>query len=155
MSKITPEVQTLSDKLAKAIKIEVKDGAAKTTVEADQYLANLPEGLTEAQIKLKQNYDGQFFAAASKAFGEAAIPVLKKHKDIDQISAAFPLYGKDAFSVSMDRSKTYPNPAGGEPSTTYGVLSAKLETQAARANRGLIKHIREELSESALKAFGG
>ena len=155
MSKISQNVVDLSKAISPAIKIEVADGMATTTVEKDLYLKNLPEGLTKETIEKVQDYNSVYFAATAKAFGEAAIPVLKENKKIDSISADFPMIGKDNWAVNIDRSKEYPNPKGGEPTTTFGAMSFKLETQAARGSRGVIKHIREEMAVAALAALGG
>ena len=155
MSKISPAITALSSIVAAGIKINVADGIATTVVEKDLYLKNLPPEVTEDQAKALQAYNSEYYAASAKAFGEAAVPVFKANKKIESISADFPLIGKDNWSVGIDRSKQFPNPQGGEPTTQYGAMSFKLETQAARGSRGVIKHVREEISATALALLGG
>jgi hypothetical protein len=154
MSKISESVLTLSEKLSKGITIVVDKDGATTTVAPDLYLANLPEGVTEDQIKAVQGYNSDFFAASVKAFGDSSLDALKKHKSLEEVHGAFPLYGKDMFNVNVSRSETSTTPGTGVPVTKYGVVSAKLVTYDARSNRGAIKAIRDELSASALAAFG-
>lgn len=152
-SKIPAEVIELSKKLAKGLTIKVDGNVATTEISGNPYKENLPEGLTEENLEAVQKYNSTFYAAATHAFGDTALASLKKAKSVDKVTAEFPLHGKDVFSVGFKREDTFTVPGTGEKGTNYGVISAKLETYEARANRGVIKHIRDELSAKALAAF--
>ena len=155
MSKAAQVNVDLTSKIAAGITIKVADNIATTVVDKDLYLNNLPEALTVDHVKALHEYNSEYFAASAKAFGEAALPVLKEHKKVDTITADFALAGKDNWAVGIELSHQYPNPKGGEPTTQFGAMSFKLETQAARGSRGMIKHVREEISTAALAMLGG
>ena len=151
MSKsITPEIKELSEKIAKGV--SVKDG--KIEIDANTYVQTLPENLSVEQVKAVADHNSNFFPAATLAVGHAAIEAMKKDKKLDSLSAEVPLIGKDHFDLTIERSRTFPNPQGGEASTTWGNVKASLVTQSARASRGVMNNVRDELSAEALKAFG-
>ena len=155
MSKAAAVNAELYAKAKAGITITVADGIPATIVEKGMFENNLPATVTKEQAKDYEEYRSEYFAATSKAFAETALPVFNEHKKIASISADFPLLGKDNWSVGIDRSKQFPNPQGGEPTTQFGAMSFKLETQAARGSRGVIKHVREEISAAALALLGG
>lgn len=154
MSKISPEVAALSDRLKNGITIVVDKDIATTTVAPDMFMLNKPESLSEEVIKQVQAYSSDYYAASVKAGGELSVDTLAKNKNLEEVHLAFPLFGKDVFNVNVSRSETSTTPGTGVPVTKYGVVSAKLVTYDARANRGAIKAIRDEISASALAAFG-
>lgn len=154
--KISQAVIDLSANLRNGIKIEVaKDGTATATVTEGLYKANLPEDLVEAADKLHE-HNSNFLTAAAKAVGEAAVDAMSKNKSCEHVEAVVPLLGKDTFTVGLDRVKSYPVPGGkeGEKVTQYGVINTKLDTVSARPNVGMMKLVRKEINEAALKAFG-
>lgn len=155
-SKISQEVLDLSKVLAKGISIKVEKGTpvAKAEVVDALYAANLPANVTEDNLKAVQQYNSTFMAAATHAFGQQAIATMAKNKSVEEVVAEIPMFGKDEFSVGMERSKKFHNPGtGAETDPTYGFVTAKLVTAAARSNRGMINHVRKELQEEALKAL--
>lgn len=152
MSKaVNDAVFELSKTLAK--EITITDGKASITKEA--YVNTLPEGITKEQVVAIQGHNEVFYPAITNAFGEKAIAAMKKDKALDSVTLETPLTGRDHFDVTMNRTKTFPNPATpGESVIKYGVVNAKLVTQAARANRGDMNHITDALAEKALAALG-
>lgn len=154
MSKITPEVANLSDRLKNGITIVVDKDVATTTVTPGMFMLNKPESLPEEFIKQYEAYSSDYYAASVKAGGELSVDLMAKNKNLEEVHLAFPLAGKNLFNVNVARSETSTTPGTGVPVTKYGVVTAKLVTYDARANRGAIKAIRDELSASALAAFG-
>ena len=151
MSDIKPEVLELSKKLKAGITI-AKDGNA--SVEEGLFVKNLPEGITEEQLKQIQTHTGLFIAAAGHAFGGEAIDVMKKNAELQQVSVSIPTVGKDSIDLTFQRERAVPN-AGGEGTTTkYGSLSAKVNTYSA-GSRGQFLKVKQDLSERAQSAFGG
>lgn len=154
MSKISPEIASLSDRLKNGITIVVDKDVATTTVTPDMFMLNKPESLSEEVIKQFQAYSSDYYAASVKAGGELSNDLMAKNKKLEEVHLTFPLFGKDVFNVNVSRSETSVTPGTGVPVTKYGVVSAKLVTYDARANRGSIKAIRDELSAAALSAYG-
>lgn len=147
-SKATKDaIQTLATQLKG--QFEVKDG--KITVAENAYVGTLPEGLTEDMVKAVQNHNQVFYPAVTQAFGETAIEAMKKDKKLEQLTVEVPLVGHDHFDLTLNRSRTFPNPAGGDPIQKWGVVNAQLVTQAARANRGDMNSVRDHLSALALE----
>lgn len=153
-SKIPAAITTLAGAIAAGMTVAVDGAVAAVTVAPDLYTKNLPVNVTEEAAKALHEYSSNFYAAAAKATGDVALDTMKKHKKVEEVAAEFPLLGKDVWAVKVERSATNRNPGTGEEVVSYGALSGKLVTQDARGNRGLIKHVREELQASALAAFG-
>lgn len=149
--KINAEVIKLSDLIKPGIKI-AKD--ATVEIDPELYTKTLPEGLTKETVEQVNQHNSNFFAATTHAFGHTAVDHMKKHKDVEVLSASFPLLGKDTWNVGIDRKKTFPNPANpDQPIESYGVVSAKLEINEARLKVGQLKQVKLELGEAALKAL--
>lgn len=150
-SKATKEqIQNIAGMLKE--KITIADG--KATIAEGTYVGCLPEGLDEKILKQVQDHNSVFYPAVTQAFGEVAIEAMKKDKKLDQVTLEVPLIGNDHFDVTMSRSKTFPNPAGGDPIQKWGVIGAQLVTQSARANRGDMNAVRDSLATMALEALG-
>ena len=156
MSKVNADITELAAKIKSGITIEVKDGAAVSTIDEKLFAANLPESITADQLKAVKQYESTFYPAATLAFGEASQDVLKKNKKIDSVAGEFKLTGKDTWAVNYARTETFRNPASPDaaPIVKHGVITAKLTTHDARAKIGQLKAVIEEIGASALEAFG-
>ena len=156
MSKVNADIVSLAAKIKAGIAIEVKDGAAVSTIDEKLFLANIPETLTEDTVKAVKHYESTFYPAATLAFGEAAQEVLQKNKKVESAAGEFKLHGKDTWKVNYARSEVTTNPFNKEaaPVTKYGVVTAKLKTQDARPAIGQLNAVIEEIGASALAAFG-
>ncbi len=151
-SKIPAPVLALAEQLSK--KIAIVEG--KLTIDADAYVTTLPESLSVEQAKAVQEHNTHFYPAVTKAAGDIAVAHFKKEKKIDQLDLEVPLLGKDHFDLTFERSRDFPNPQDkANPIKVWGNVKASLTTQAARGSRGVMNTVRDELSEAALKAFGG
>lgn len=149
-NKISPEVQALAKKITSQIKLE----GDSVTVPADLYVTTLPDTLTEEQVKAVQAHNSNFFPAATLAVGDLAVAAMKKDKKLEAVSGAFKMVGRDHFDITVNRSKESRNPATGETTTNFGVISASMVTHGAKASRGEMSHVKAHLQEAALKAFG-
>ena len=156
MSKVNQDVQDLADKIKTGVQIDVKDGQAVATIDDKLFVANLPETVPVETAKAYEQYRSTFLPAATKAFGEAGLSVLEKHKKIDSVTGSFQLLGKDTFETNLGRSATYPVPGNSDaaPITKFGVVTTKLTTYDARQKVGQLKAVIDEIGASALEAFG-
>lgn len=152
MSKeINPAIVALADKLEPYFKIEDK----KPTIGPEAYLETLSENVTPEMVQLVDDHDSLFLPAVKLAYGRVSQSVLEKDKTIDALTVEVPMAGRNHFDMTYSRSQTFPNPAGSEPVTKYGVIKSALITQAAVSSRGDMARVRDFLSTEALKAFGG
>lgn len=149
MSEIKSHIRTLADTLAAEIEISkegvatVKEGAFERTLEGT--------GLTLEQAEKASAHIGNLAAATVLAFGEKAVDVVAKNKDLDRISIVLPTTGKDSIKADYFRSKDYPNPKEGGTKTVHGVVTVQAETYGA-GNRGQVKAARAVINELALAA---
>lgn len=148
---IKAEIVQLADKIKKEITIDGSTGVA--TVPKELYANTLPDGLTVDTIKQLQDHNSQFAAASYMALGEASIPVMKKHKDLDRSTLDIPTVGKDHFSLTFDRSGEVRAPGGGDPKTVYGTGRVAFNMYGTK-NRGELSKVRDMLSEKAAAALG-
>lgn len=148
-SKIPTAVTELAADLVK--KIHIVDG--KLTVDADVYVTTLPEDVSVEMARKIHDHNQIFYPAATLAFGEKATTLLKKNPDEKMTSLEFPLIDKDHFNVTMHREKSFTVPGTDKKTTTAGYVEATLTTQSSRANRGVMNHVRDTLTEQAMKAF--
>lgn len=149
MSSIKDNVRALADSIGKGLTV-AKDGTV--TIAENVYVQSLPEGLTPDLAKQLQEHNMAFAAGGLLALGEKAIPVMKKHGDIERVALSVPTVGKDSFEYSFAR-RTETSIGGGEPHVTYGHGAVKFSMYGTGA-RGEVKKVKAELSEKALEAFG-
>lgn len=152
MSEVKQEVKDLSEKIKKEIKIDTKTGIA--TISETLYKDNLPEGMTIDNVKAVQDYNSRIVAATGLALGEASIPVMKKHKELEFTELTLPIV-KDTASFTFDRQSTSRNPTDGSEVIKHGALSVKYVTSGAGTSKGELKKVRAHLFESAAAALAG
>lgn len=148
---LKPDVQALAEKIRQDMKLD-KTGVA--VVSPDLYVQTLPEGLTKETVKLLSEHNSRWVAAGGLALGQESIPVMKKHKDLNQTTLVVPTIGKDNFAFAFDRSKEVRAPGAEESTTKYGILAASLNIYNDGANVGEVKKVKQLLSNEALEAFG-
>ncbi len=155
MSKVSSVNAELKALVTPGINITVADGMAKSVTEKGMFIKNLPSEITEEQALIYEGYRSEYMGATAAATADLSLPIFQEHKNITSIAVDFPLVGKDNWSVGIERSHDYPNPKGGEGTTTLGAMTFKLETHAARGSRGVLKQVREETAAAYLAALGG
>lgn len=150
----TPEVKQeiveLSEKLAKGITINGKEGTA--TADKDLYEKNLPEGLAMDTVRSVRDYNTTFVAAGAHAFGTSAVEAMNKNKNLDNLNVEISMGDKDNVSYSIQRSKTTIDHLHkkGEEITKYGVLTTSMEVNAGK-NSGQLKVARNQVGAMAIK----
>ena len=152
---IKPEVLEMSELISASLTMDKKTG--KCSVPDNLYVSLLPEGITEDVVRTLQKHNGTVVAAAAHAVGEAAIPVMKKDKELDNVTLEMKTVDKDAIGVSFDRSRQVPSrDENNKPNgtrTKFGSTSVEVISYNAK-NRGQLKAVKELLAEQAHKAFG-
>lgn len=153
---IKQPILDLAVELKKVIEV-TKAGVG--TIGEEAYIKNLPEDITVEQIKTINKYNTEFTAAAGLAFGEVAVGVLKKNKDLDRANLTIPTVDRDTINMTFDRSKTYNDrsdgAAAGATVEKFGVLRVGFDQYAARGSVGELGKVRKSLAEQARKSFGG
>lgn len=144
-----PATRELADKIVKHIKIDAKTGIADPEHLKTVFVDNLPEGLTKEHVEALDTFIPQFAAASYLALGEAAVPVFKKHKNLElPATIEIPTVGKSAFKGAFERSSMVRAP-GQEPVAKFGTGSMKLDFYGMGANRGEFKKVRDHLTDLA------
>lgn len=150
MSNVTFKSEALQKhrELADAIKSNLKvEGAVITEDKSHKpYNENLPEGITVETVKTIAKYNNQFVRSAHLAVGETAAGILNKDKNLDRVQAKVGFFASsDSVNMTVDRSKTYPNPQAkdGQPEkiTKHLVISTSMDIRG----QGL-KSVKEEMS---------
>lgn len=139
------------DVVAKTLQIDESTGVG--TVSKETYEQTLPEGITIDTVKTLQEHNGYFIAAASKALGEAAIPVLKKNAELEKVTLSIPVGHKDQINIDFQRSRQVPDRESNGTKTKHGVLMASYDMYGSKSV-GDLKKVKTELAEAALKALG-
>lgn len=149
-TKITPEVQAMSDVIAKDIKI-ADDGTVDLNSIEKAYLGTLPEELHEP-LKAIHDHRSVFFAASTNALGTTAVDHMVKHKNVELITAEFPMFGKDTFNVGVKRREEFPDLKDKEKTIVkYGAVTTKYSAYDSTTKVGQVKVVKHELAEAALK----
>lgn len=155
---LKPETQKIADAFAKSLKIgEVKEGIATATIDQTAYVDNLPDGITREIVEQLNEYDTSVASALAATLGNAAIPEIKKNKNLDKVTVTLPTVGKDSFSATFDRERQVParnekgEPAGTRPA--YGIVNVE-HTMYGTRNRAQLAGVKKMLTEKATAAFG-
>ena len=155
---LKPETQKIADAFAKSFKIgDVVEGTATASIDKDAYVDNLPEGITKEIVEKINEYDTSVASALANTLGLAAIPEIKKNKNLDRVTVTLPTVGKDSFSATFDRERQVPSrdennkPNGTRPS--YGVVNVE-HTMYGTRNRAQLANVKKMLAEKATSAFG-
>lgn len=154
-SSVKPEVRDFAKRVKEIFTIDKKTG--ETVVTADSYVTLAPAHLTKEILTDVQAYNNLFLAGGALAFGEEAIPVMKKNDGVDQVTLKVPMIGKDYMGFAFDRSRQVPsrdadnNPNGTK--TKFGSMSVEIVSYGAKT-RGQLSQVKSELGELAMAAFG-
>lgn len=153
MSEINETVLGLSERLTKHFTVD-KEG--KTTVNEHSFVDCAPEGITRETIAAHIEYRDNYVAAATHAAGLAANAAAKKHKAIEEVSAVFPLGGKDTYNFEWQRQKEVPNGIGKEAGTktVFGHTTRGVTHTATKGSAGQMKAVLAAISENAKELLG-
>jgi len=126
--RISDEVVKLSEKIEKNIELNAKTGAAED--KSSSYEENLLDGLTMDIVNKVSDYNTQYIAASTLAFGNVSVAAMAGNKDLKQTSVQFNM-GRDSLGLTMDRSRTYPNNLeGGVEVTKYGIVTQSYDVKS-------------------------
>ena len=128
------------------------DGVVTITDQEKLYENNLPEGLVVENIRQHQDYTSRFIAAATKAVGEAAVTAFVAHKGLETVKAEFPMVGKAAFDLTVQRELHGIAPSTKEPTVTYGSIKLHIESGSPSP---AYNHARDAIKQMAKEALGG
>lgn len=148
MSELKQITTDLSDKIKKAIKINLKDGRADDELLKDVYVSTLPEGLTKEIIEQVDQHNTVFGPAALKALGDVSTPLMKKHPNLVKTELKIPTVDKSFFSAVFEHTAMVRAP-GKEPAPKHGVGTVKLDWYGASSHRGEYKKVKDQLADNA------
>ena len=143
-------VLAMAEKIEKGLVIDKKTGVG--TESTNLYETCLPEGLDMDQVKRVSEYNTDFVAAGTYAFGKIAVAAMKSSKGLDKATAEIPMGVKDTLSISVERTKEYTAQLGekkGETIIKHGVTTTAYDVRAGK-NGGQLKIARQMISELAM-----
>jgi hypothetical protein len=148
----------LSKQLQSKIEIDTKTGIA--TIGQDAYEQLLPADIPLETVKKLQAHHTHLFAAAFDAVGTKALAVANTAKKLTEVTASFPLAGKDRLDVTwtkeVERNAGLPT-GDGKPvpkKTVYGVMTGKLITTGTDTGAGELGKVAKRQKAAALEMFG-
>jgi hypothetical protein len=147
----TPTVSEEIKTMAAGLKVAIDPTTGLATLQDDAYASTLPEGITNETVKAIHKHNTNFITAMGLAVGEAAIPVMKKHADLQVVEAETKDAAGNRYGITFHRSKLTGAP-GGEKTAKYGVLGAEIELRASRktGQLGIVKNMLGEMATKAL-----
>ena len=157
---IKPEILELSSKIDAMIEVDTNGVGTETssiyeTMIPDLLSSKLPEKLRESVkgeemtvMKAANQAEIDLTAAVTYSAGKLFIDRLKSEKDLKECSMVVKMTEKDTLSIFMNREKTYPNPAGGDPIVNHGVVRVSHDKRTDK-NVGNFKAVRKGLAEIA------
>jgi hypothetical protein len=151
---IDQEVVNLAAAITADMQVDKETGIA--TVGTDLYERLLPEGLSIEVVKNLKAHDTKVLTATALALGEAAVPVMKKNRDLQQATLVMPTAGKDSFGATFIREKQVTVPGKeGQPATTSQVFGqVRVEaTNYATGSRGELAKVKNVLRDLAWDTF--
>lgn len=127
--------------------LEASGSTIKEKEERKPYYENLPEGITEEQVKELSKYNAKYMTAAHVAVGEVAAEIMLKNNSIDQVRAEVGFFGPhDSISFTIDREKVYQNHLssdGPKEVVKNLVITSSADIQSARGIS--LKAVREAM----------
>jgi hypothetical protein len=153
MSEVNQSTLDLSGKIGKHFTID-KEG--KVAVNEHVYVDCAPEGLTRETIAAHQEYRDNFVIAATHAAAHAANAAAKKHKSIEEVSAVFPLAGRDTYKLEWLHHKEVPNGIGADVGmkTVYGHTTRSVVQMSTKGSSGQMKAVLAAISDNAKELLG-
>lgn len=148
---ISEATRLRAESMKKSLVVDAKTGVG--TFDKDYYTTNLPDGVTEDQVKKLQRYNDEIVHGGSLAYGEVMITAGKKNADIpSRAELEIPMVGKDMLKLVFDR--TYDSRAPGSSETTvgYGRVTPQFKLHAARKT-GEFAIVKSTLADLAAAAF--
>jgi hypothetical protein len=122
------------------------DGEVVTVKLPDQFIATLPDGLTEEIVKTYETHKAQFVAASVQVVGRYGNAEFVAHPDAKRVEAHVPLYKNQAFDVIGHRE------SGEGKSRRFGDYMIIMNT--AVEDGGTLAKVFKHLSADAKATYG-
>lgn len=122
----------------------------------DEFMKAKPADMTLEHVEFLRKFNTEMFCGGDLALGEASIPLMTKHKNLDRTTLSIPMLGNDSVNFKFDRSRQVPdrNSEGVVGTKTkYGASSVEVVTYGA-GSRGELLKVKQHLAAKALAAFG-
>ena len=148
------QIVALANKIEAGLSVNEKTGVGEA--KADVYHDNLPEGLTKEVVTQVSNYNSDFVAASTYAFGRMAVKAMADNPALNSAFIDITMSGKDTVSIETDRSRTFTKPGDDTKAeiTKYGSTSVAYTVHAGK-NAGQLKAARNALVDLATQALKG
>ena len=147
---ISPEAQSMSDKMLKMITIDGKTGDGKA--DEDLYVKLLPEDLSQLTMERCNNHNTAFVAAGLNAFSTLSLDAMVKHKNLDHTTLNIKMLANNEIDYSAVRSQDYHNPKSPGDTVTKTLVTKVKLTAAPTIDTGDFSKIKKNMAEMAMEA---
>lgn len=103
---IKQEIKNLAAAIKADLTIDPKTGAG--TLPKNMYERLLPEEVSVDMVEKVASANADIAAALGLAVGEASLPLMKKHKELERVTANLGATGRDRFEAVFDRTYEVP-----------------------------------------------
>ena len=156
MATVNETILALANKIEQQLELDNNTGVG--AAKADVYHDNLPATLTKEIVTEVSNYNSDFIAASTYAFGKLAVEAMRGNNGLTTATEEIPMAGKDTVSIATDRQHTFSVPSRGEGKpeevTKFGSTSVSYTVHAGK-NAGQLKAARNAIVEMATAALKG
>lgn len=156
MATVNETILALASKIEAQLELDANTGVG--AVKSDVYHDNLPEGLTKQVVTEVSNYNSDFIAASTYAFGKLAVDAMKGNTGLTTATVEIPMAGKDNVAIATERQHVFNVPSRGEGKpeeiTKYGSTTVAYTVHNGK-NAGQLKAARNAIVEMATAALKG
>lgn len=156
MATVNETILALANKIEQQLDLDNNTGVG--VAKADIYHDNLPETLTKEIVAEVSNYNSDFIAASTYAFGKLAVNAMKGNAGLATATVEIPMAGKDTVAIATERQHTFNVPSRGEGKaeevTKYGSTTVSYTVHNGK-NAGQLKAARNAIVELATAALKG
>ena len=149
-SKISQNVKDLADIIENGIEGNIETGSCKETT--NHYLDYMStRNVSKETLDNIAEGNSVFVPAGQLAFGRIGTKLMSENKNLNECSISFSGGGLfDSLDVSLDRSRNYPTPNGGEPTIKPAVLTAILNVSSTKPT-GDNSKVKKTINELGIK----
>lgn len=156
MATVNETILALASKIEAQLQLDTNTGVG--TAKSDVYHDNLPGSLTKEIVTEVSNYNSDFIAASTYAFGKLAVDAMKGNTGLTTATVEIPMAGKDNVAIATERQHIFNVPGRGEGKaeeiTKYGSTTVSYTVHNGK-NAGQLKAARNAIVEMATAALKG
>lgn len=156
MATVNETILALASKIEAQLELDANTGVG--TAKSDVYHDNLPGSLTKEIVTEVSNYNSDFIAASTYAFGKLAVDAMKGNTGLTTATVEIPMAGKDNVAIATERQHVFNVPNRGEGKaeevTKYGSTTVAYTVHNGK-NAGQLKAARNAIVEMATAALKG